>query len=243
MPVPKKILILGGTRLARQLAKELHDNNFAVTTALAGRTENPILPDGQVQIGTLGGISGLSEKLKTVDALIDATHPFAAQISHNAYEAARTTNTPLARLQTPPWIDEYTRWINCNDYQQAAKMLPKNAVTMLTIGRQNLAAFTQRPDCMFHARMIEQPEIALPSNFTCHFARPPFSTASEQVFMQTHKITHLVTKNAGGAVTNTKLEAAKNLGIAILMIARPTLPEIDTFSTPTQITNWLTTQV
>lgn len=242
MPAAKNIFILGGTALARQLASTLVQQGHTVTTALAGRTQNPTLPDGEVHIGALGGATGLRDKLDTlaIDILIDATHPFAAQISQNAFDATQNSNIKIARLQTPPW-PQTDNWINCDTYTDAADVLPKGARVLLTIGRQNLHHFTPRTDCIFLARMIENPPITLPQNFIVHFARPPFTTDDEQRLMSGHKITHLVTKNAGGTTTQTKLDAAKNLDIDVLMIARPVLPQVRTFNRCDDLIQWLKT--
>lgn len=242
MPATKNIFILGGTALARQLARVLVQQGHAVTTALAGRTQNPVLPEGNVQIGALGGPTGLREKLDAmaVDILVDATHPFAAQISQNAFDAVKNSSINLARLQTLPWPNA-DNWITCATYADATDALPESARVLLTIGRQNLHHFTPRTDCTFIARMIEAPPLTLPGNFTPHFARPPFTLEDEQQLMRDHKITHLVTKNAGGTTTQTKLDAAKNLGIAVLMIARPTLPQVRTFNNYETLTDWLKT--
>lgn len=241
MPAAKNILILGGTALARQLATKLVQNGHTVTTALAGRTKNPILPEGNIKIGALGGTSGLAEKLNNmaIDLLIDATHPFASQISQNAFAATQTTGTKLARLQTKPWPND-PNWINCTSYSEAAKSLPANARVLLTIGRQNLHHFHTRSDCVFIARMIEAPDLALPENFTAHFARPPFSIDDERQLMRAHTITRLVTKNAGGTTTHSKLNAANTLGIKTLMIARPDLPPCQIFNSVDELTAALT---
>lgn len=231
MPAAKNIFILGGTALARQLADTLVSHGHIVTTALAGRTKNPQVPHGDLQIGPLGGIAGLGKNLSTraIDLLIDATHPFASQISHNAFAAAQATSIRLTRLQTAPWTSN-TNWINCASYEEAAKALPNHACALLTIGRQNIHHFHTRTDCTFLARMIEPPEIKLPKNFNPHFARPPFSIEAEKELMRTNTITHLVTKNAGGTATRAKIDAAKNLSIPTLMIARPDLPTCETFN-------------
>lgn len=222
-----KILILGGTGEARALAARLVDMGHDVTTALAGRTQTPLTPAGRLRVGPFGGVAGLADFVKETgfDRLIDATHPYAARISANAVAAARETGVPLIRFVRPPWPEPVEApWMHAQDIATAAAALPIGATALLTTGHDGLEAFFARRDVTLHVRLIERPALALPPNASLILARPPFTLAAEMALFGEHRITHLVTKNAGGAATAAKLEAARRLGMTVLMVARPALP-------------------
>jgi precorrin-6A/cobalt-precorrin-6A reductase len=227
--MPFKILILAGTNDARLLANKLVGQGHDVISSFAGVTENPLLPQGEIRKGGFGGAIGLREYMETknIEFLVDATHPFAAIISKNAVEA----HPDVLRLQRAAWLElKSDRWINVADTAAAVATLPANARVMLTIGRKEVVAFTSRGDISGVARMIEPPDQTLPSNWTLLLDRPAFDVASEKALFNLHQITHLVSKNAGGRETVAKLEAARNLGISVIMIARPSKPEVETFT-------------
>jgi precorrin-6A/cobalt-precorrin-6A reductase len=225
--MPRKVLILGGTKEARLLASRLLRVGLDVTSSFAGVTENPILPEGKVRVGGFGGVEGLHQYLveEQVELLVDATHPFAAVISAHAAEAW----PHVLRLERPAWSPlPKDHWINVVDTVAALATLPKDARVMLTIGRKEVATFTSHSGV---ARMIEPPVMALPESWQLILERPPFTLKDELAVMTTHRITHLVTKNAGGRETAAKLEAARNLGIPVVMISRPVKPIVDTYAT------------
>lgn len=237
----KSVLILGGTGEARALASALMAQGVETTTALAGRTRTPHLPAGTVRIGGFGGPEGLADYLrdKAIARLIDATHPFAAQISANAVAAARVAGIPLLRLQRPGWTaPDGARWTRVPDMAAAANALPPGARTLLTIGRQEIPAFFSRRDCTLLARVIDPPE-TLPPDWRLITARGPFSIAQELALLETHAITHLVSKNSGGAQTRAKLDAAHALGITVVMVERPALPDAATVETLDAALAWL----
>ncbi|RDE09977.1 cobalt-precorrin-6A reductase [Pelagibacterium lacus] len=226
------ILILGGTGEARALAAALVARGHEVTTSLAGRTSAPSLPAGAVRSGGFGGAEGLAAYLaaQRPHLVIDATHPFAARISANAAAACRRTGTPLVRLERPAWSAPPDHpWIEVATIEAAAAILPSGATGFLSIGRQELAPFFSRPDCRFVARMIEVPS-GLPADWTAIAARGPFSRDDERALFSARGITHLVSKNSGGDQTHAKLDAAADLGIAVIMVARPPLPPVRSFS-------------
>ncbi|WP_035872814.1 cobalt-precorrin-6A reductase [Cucumibacter marinus] len=223
-----RILILGGTREARELAGALTARHHTVTTSLAGRTSQPDRPPGRVITGGFGGAEGLADYIERarIDYLIDATHPFAAQISANAVAAAEATDIELLRLRRPAWpVPEPNAWVEAENAQAAAGVLPPGATVFLTVGRQGLAPFLARKDCRFLLRSIEPPEEQLPGFVTAIEGRPPFSRNDELALMRRRRITHLVTKNAGGRDTYAKIEAAFILKIRVIMIERPALPK------------------
>jgi precorrin-6A/cobalt-precorrin-6A reductase len=229
LPMPLKILILAGTKDARLLANRLVRDGHDVTSSFAGVTEHPVLPEGKIRKGGFGGADGIRKFIidEKIDVLVDATHPFAAVISRNAAEA----HPQVLRLERAAWAALTTDlWINVADIATAVAALPFEARVMLTIGRKEVMAFTSRPDLSGAARMIEPPAQPLPANWQLILERPPFDVASETILLRQHDVTHLVCKNAGGRETVAKLEAARNLGLPVVMIARPHKPDVETFA-------------
>lgn len=227
----KKILILGGTRGARQLAFRLIHAGHDVTTSFAGVTEHPIQPEGKVRVGGFGGVDGLRQYLEAekIEVMVDATHPFAAVISANASQASG--HIELLRLERPPWIAKAgDHWIEVENIDAANAALPLNASVMLTIGRKDIAPFIARSDLKGVTRMIEPTSIVLPPAWELILERPPFTLESEMALLRQHNITHLVSKNAGGSETETKLVAARHLKVPVVLIARPFKPPVTTYS-------------
>ncbi len=223
-----KILILGGTEEARQLAEQLVRLGHEVVTSYAGRTSDPDLPPGEVRVGGFGGAPGLSDYIlkNGVQRLVDATHPYSVQIATNAVEAARHTGIRLVRLTRPPWREpQYAFWQHVGDAEEAAASLPADARVLLTVGHKGLDVYLRRTDCSFIVRSIEPIEKPLPPHARSLVARPPFFVGGETELMQQNGVTHLVTKNSGGVQTEAKLKAAQQLRVNVLMIARPPLPE------------------
>lgn len=228
----ERILILGGTGDARALAAVLAAQGFAVVTSLAGVTENPLLPQGDVRRGGFGGVPGLVSFLTAegIAAVADATHPFARLMSVHAEAACRETGLPLLRLERPAWQAQAgDRWMSVSSVAEAAAFLPEGSRALVTIGRKEIAPFLAREDISGVARMIEPPEMPLPARWKLLLQRPPFTVADERRLMGENAITRLVTKNAGGTATEAKLVAARELGIPVTMVRRPAKPEVQTF--------------
>lgn len=217
------ILILGGTAEARELANLLVAKGHAVTTSLAGRTSDPKLPKGSIRKGKFGGIPGLAAYMRAtgVERLVDATHPYAGLMSINAASAAQVTGTPLVRYMRPAWQQQQgDDWLTLDTPAEAAAALPPHAVVLLTTGHTGLKIFLQRDDCRFIVRVIEAPENELPPHASLRLSRPPYDLTGELHLMERERVTHLVTKNSGGGQTVAKLEAARRLGVKVIMIAR-----------------------
>jgi len=235
---PRRILVLGGTRDARELAEALLAAGHAPVTSLAGVTEAPLLPPGEVRIGGFGGTDGLVEYLRGSghSMVVDATHPFAARMSRQAAEACARLGIPLLRLERPAWEpQEGDRWLNVRTAEEAVAALPAGARVLLTIGRKEAEAFFARQDLSGIARMIELPPSPPPRQWQLLRERPPFSLVSETELMARNAITHLVSKNAGGSMTEAKLTAARDRRITVVMIARPDKPAVPRFATKSDI--------
>jgi precorrin-6A/cobalt-precorrin-6A reductase len=230
-----KILILGGTAEARELAARLVALGHDVMTSLAGRTSAPALPAGDLRVGKFGGIPGLVGYLMAMrfDRLVDATHPYAGLISINAVAAAQQTGIPLVRFMRPGWSEPAgADWIWVSSPAKAAGALPVGAAVLVTSGHEGLETLLGRDDCRLLVRLIEAPGFALPRHARLILARPPYTLAGERALFEREAITHLITKNSGGEQTAAKLQAARLTGAAVIMIERPAYgPAIDVGTT------------
>lgn len=228
----RRILILGGTTEARALAARLANrDDLAVTLSLAGRTAEPASQAVPTISGGFGGVRGLSDYLidQEIDLLVDATHPFAARMSENAAEAARRTGVPLIALRRPAWRQrEGDRWIPVNDAAEAVAALGESPRRVfLTLGRQELAPFEAAPQHFYLVRSVDpvEPPLAAPA---AHYmlSRGPFADADERALLEEWRIDVVVSKNSGGEATYGKIAAARSLGLDVIMLERPVLPQV-----------------
>jgi len=224
---PKRILILGGTaeasELAHRLARETPDT--IVVTSLAGRlTAQPDLP-GIVRVGGFGGLHGLIDflRLARINRVIDATHPFAATISAHAALACAELEIPLEQMHRPMWRKHPgDRWRWAETMEMAARVAAKARRVFLTIGAQELAPFARRGGPFYLIRMIEAPHRALPfRHYSLVLGRGPFALAEEMALMESFGIDLLVSKSSGGPATEAKIAAARKLKIPVLLVKRP----------------------
>ncbi|MFD0978330.1 cobalt-precorrin-6A reductase [Tropicimonas aquimaris] len=222
-----RVMILGGTAEARQLAEVLHGRGVATLTSLAGVTRQPASLPGDVRRGGFGGVGGLAAALaeERITALVDATHPFAQGITANAVRAAKVARCPLLVLRRPAWErTDGADWSHFADLSAAMAALPAGARALLATGSGSAQALDLRPDLALFLRSIEPVE-ALPAHVTQILARPPFSYEEEVELLRAQRITHLVTRNAGGTEGGAKLDVAAALGLRVMVIDRPPLPE------------------
>ncbi|MCX2182083.1 cobalt-precorrin-6A reductase [Streptomyces sp. SKN60] len=239
------VLILGGTTEARALAGLLHDD-VRVTSSLAGRVAAPRLPAGEVRIGGFGGADGLAAWLRehSVDAVIDATHPFAERISFNAAGAAATAHVPLLALRRPGWVPVAgDAWHEVDSLEAAAAALDgldsRSDRVFLTTGRMGLAAFADRPE-WFLVRSVDAPEAPMPARTEVLLDRGPFGLDGEREILARHRIDVLVTKDSGGAATAPKLQAAREAGLPVVVVRRPPVPQgVPTAATPEEAAAWV----
>ncbi|MEU7057467.1 cobalt-precorrin-6A reductase [Streptomyces sp. NPDC046197] len=224
------VLVLGGTTEARELAAELAARpGVRVTTSLAGRVARPGALDGDVRIGGFGGGEGLAGWLREhrVDAVVDATHPFAEAITKNAAWAAAATGVPVLVLRRPGWQPRPgDRWHPVGSLGAAAAVLPGlGRRVFLTTGRTGLAAFAGLTALHFVVRSVEPPAPPMPPDVHVVLARGPFDVPGETALLRAHRIDVLVTKDSGGEATAAKLTAARALGLPVVVVRRPPLPE------------------
>ncbi len=231
---PIRMLILGGTAEARLLAARLEeDMRFSPLTSLAGVTRKPSKIAGEVRIGGFGGVEGLREfaSREHMTLLVDATHPFAVQISAHAAQAGAQAGIPVLRLERPPWDRRAgDDWREVADIDEAVRIIPQGAHVLVTVGRQEVAPFLERDDIYVVARMIEPPVVQVLDHAELLLARPPFTLKQEKALMEEKRITVLVAKNSGGDATFAKIEAARELGLPVIMIARPEKSSLTTAS-------------
>jgi len=238
-----RILILGGTGEARELAAGLTADGADVLSSLAGRVSNPRLPDGPVRIGGFGGADGLAVFLRAerITHLVDATHPFAAQITANAAAAAAAARVPRLVLRRPGWRADPS-WRLVPDIGAAAAAVrdwPGEAV-FLTTGRRDLSAFAADGGHQFLVRTVDPPEGPVPPRMTLLLDRGPYTVDRESALIRSHRIGLLVTKDSGGPMTSAKLTAARDLGVAVLVVERPPLPPGSAVAaTVAEVRRWL----
>lgn len=247
----RTVLILGGTAEAVALADRLvgeWGDHFDVLTSLAGRTQAPGALAGEVRVGGFGGAAPMARYLedRRIVAVLDATHPFAAQISDNARQACAVARVPRIALTRPPWErapgDD---WRMLPDPAAAAAAVPDaGRRVFLTVGRTDLAAFASCEETWFLVRMIDLPDTALPlASYEVISGRGPFVVAAEEQLMKEHKIDALVCKASGGEATRAKLSAARRLGIPVLMVERPPAPEGPVADNVGAAVDWFAQQV
>jgi precorrin-6A/cobalt-precorrin-6A reductase len=224
-----RILVLGGTREAREIAETgMGEREFELVSSLAGRVRDPVLPAGAVRVGGFGGVDGLREWLAANDiaAVVDATHPFAGKISAHAAAAATALELPVLHVRRPGWRERPSdRWLRVPDMAGAADLVAELGERIfLTIGRQEVGAFAGLRGQWFLIRAIDPPSVALPPEHELLLARGPFDVEDEVRLLSAHRIDALVTKDSGGELTAAKLAAARTRGIPVVMVDRPLLP-------------------
>jgi precorrin-6A/cobalt-precorrin-6A reductase len=240
-----RVLILGGTTEARQLAGRLAaETDLDVTLSLAGRTAAPAAQPVPVRTGGFGGADGLAHYLRAenIGVLIDATHPYAAKISANAAVAATQAGVALVALRRPGWMQVTgDHWIEVDRMADAVPALgiaPRHV--FLALGRKEIAPFEAAPQHRYLIRSVDPvvPPLAVPSAVYLT-ARGPFPEAGERALLEAHGIDIIVAKNSGGAATYGKIAAARALGLPVVMLRRPALPEVATVETVDDAVRWL----
>ncbi len=240
-----RLLILGGTSEANVLAAAVARAGIEATYSYAGRTQVPVNQPLPVRTGGFGGPDGLADYIRdeAITHVIDATHPFADTMSRNAIDACAATATPLIALVRPPWTQCFgDDWVAVSDLAQAADLLPEGpACVFLAIGRQHLQPFAAKPQHHYVLRFVDTPNGPLPlPSTTVIVARGPFTLDGDLELMRQHRVSWLVTRNSGGTGARAKIDAARALGLPVIMIERPQMPERRTAATINAVMTWLT---
>ena len=240
-----RVLILGGTADANRLvAAVAKAPRIDAVLSYAGRTENPTPPPIPWRVGGFGGIDGLVNYLCTekIARVVDATHPFAAQISAHAVAACAIAGVPLLALERPPWKrGPGDRWIEVDDLAAAAGALgsaPRRV--FLGIGRQHIEVFAAHPQHAYLLRLVDPPRAPLPlQGAEVIVARGPFDYAGDRAMLTQRRIDIVVARNAGGEAASAKIEASRYLGLPVVMVRRPLIPAREKVETIVEVLRWL----
>lgn len=237
------LLILGGTTEANALAKAVAEQGITAVYSYAGRVETPRPQPLPVRVGGFGGPEGLAHYIRenAITHVVDATHPFAAQMSRNAIEACHATQVPLAALTRAAWKPQPGDvWHRVPDITAAVDALAGDPQRVfLAVGRMHLEDFAAQPQHYYLLRLVDEPDTLPLPNAEVVVARGPFTEADDRALMQQHGTQLVVSKNAGGSGARAKLDAARALGLPVLMIDRPVLPKRTELSTVAQVLDWL----
>ncbi|MGY8636245.1 cobalt-precorrin-6A reductase [Bradyrhizobium sp. 14AA] len=238
-----RALILGGTADASLLAAEVARAAIDAVYSYGGRTRAPADQPLPTRIGGFGGVSGFADYIRRegITHVIDATHPFAAEMSRNAVEACAETGTPLMALERSPWAKTAgDNWIELTDVTAAVAALPAApANVFLAIGRQHIAPFAGKPQHAYTLRFVDPPEAPLPFPADVIVSRGPFTLDGELEMLRARGIAWIVARNSGGDGARAKIDAARTLGLPVIMISRPRLPERPRVESVGEVMTWL----
>jgi precorrin-6A/cobalt-precorrin-6A reductase len=239
-----RALILGGTTEAHALAEALAQAGVDAVYSYGGRTRAPPGQPVPIRVGGFGGVSGLADYIagENITHVIDATHPFAVEISRNAVAACAVSRTPLIALARAPWVKSPGDvWIEVADIASAVAALPeKHARVFLAIGRQHIAPFGAKSQHVYTLRFVDPPDGALPlAGANVIVSRGPFLLAGELGLMRSRRIEWIVARNSGGAGARAKIDAARELRLPVIMIERPHLPDRLTVESVSDVMPWL----
>lgn len=225
------------------MARALAEAGLAAVFSYAGRTESPVAQPLPTRVGGFGGVEGLVDYLRAegITHVIDATHPFAAQMSRNAIAACAEAGVALIGLERTPWVAQGgDRWTHVPDMAAAVAALPDSpARVFLAIGKLHLAEFAAKPQHHYLLRLVDAPGALPLPDAEAVIARGPFAVEDDLALLRDHRISHIVAKNAGGAGAEAKLIAARTLGLPVILIDRPALPERQVGTTVGQVLGWL----
>lgn len=243
----KNILILGGTTDASALIRSCVDQkHLTLMLSLAGVTKSPVLPPNIfTRIGGFGGVVRMAEWIaeNQIDKVVDATHPFAQQITRNAYQATQLAKIPYLRLERPAWQREKEDlWHEVATVQEAVTVLGSKPLRVfVTIGRKELLPFKEcSVSHEYWIRSVDRPEeIYIPQNAQLIQAKGPFSEGDEIAFLRQHQIECIVSKNSGGKTVYAKISAARKLQIPVIMIQRPIMEPMSCVHTWQEAYQWL----
>lgn len=238
-----RALILGGIADASLLAAAISRAGIDAVYSYGGRTRAPAGQPLPIRTGGFGGVSGLANYIRSegITQVIDATHPFASEMSRNAVEACAQTGTPLIALERSPWTRATGDiWIEVADVNAAVAALPEPpAKVFLAIGRQHIAPFATKPQHGYTLRFVDPPEAPLPFAADVIVSRGPFALDGELEMIRARGIAWIVARNSGGDGARAKIDAARMLGLPVIMISRPQLPERLRVESVAEIMQWL----
>lgn len=226
------------------MASAVSQRGIAATFSYAGRVKAPKVQPLPTRVGGFGGVEGLAAFItqQRITHVVDATHPFASQMSRHVLTAARQTSVPAIALTRPAWMPGAgDHWQSVASIEAAVNALegPPQRV-LLAIGRMHLAAFAEKPQHHYVLRLVDEPTTPPPlANFTTTVDRGPFTLEGDLTLLKSQRIERIVCKNAGGTGASSKLEAARTLGVPVVMIERPTLPPRHEVHSVDEVLAWL----
>jgi precorrin-6A/cobalt-precorrin-6A reductase len=239
----QRVLLLGGTTEASELAQVLAEAQIDAIFSYAGRTFSPLPQPLLTRVGGFGGVAGLQAWLQanSITHVVDATHPFAAQMSANAVHACVAASLPLLAFEREAWqAQSGDKWQHVANIEAAVAALPAEpSRVFLAIGKQNLLPFARCPQHAYLLRLVDAPHDLPLSHAQVVIARGPFTVSGDKTLLQAHGTTHVVAKNAGGSGAQAKLCAARALGLKVILIDRPIIPTRNTTSKVAQVIAWL----
>lgn len=224
------------------MAQALAAAGVEAVYSYAGRTAAPVAAPLPMRIGGFGGVAGLVDYLRAegIRAVIDATHPFAAQMSAHAVAACEAAGVPLMALERPAWVPEPgDRWTRVPDIPAAVAALPEAPRRVfLAIGRQNLTPFAAAAH-HYLLRLVDPPEALPLPGAEVVVDRGPFTLAGDLALMRRVGTEIVVSKNAGGSGASAKIAAARVLGLPVIMIDRPAIPARPCVGSVAEVMGWL----
>lgn len=236
--------MLGGTAEARELADLLTNRpDVHLTVCLAGATRSPHVGDVTTRIGGFGSGAAFRAYLvaNAIDRVVDATHPFAARISARTAEIATEMDVPYLQLLRPAWTPKPgDLWTMIPNEAAAQKHVRNTDRVFLATGRRTLEAFADMNAAYTWARQIDPPEGPFPfPNGEFLVGRPPFSVEDEVELFTRLGIDWLIVKNAGGEASRSKLDAARKMGLKVLMMERPAPLDAPCVETVEDVLAWV----
>lgn len=239
------VLLLAGTSEAKQIAAGLNVRGIKTVASLSGATRAPKTMGVDTRIGGFGGAEGFRDYIQTagITAVIDATHPYAAQITDRTAAICAQDGIPYLRVSRPAWVARLgDAWTQITSEEEAAEIIPKGDTVFLGTGRQTLAKFHGLQGCRVICRQIDPPTAPFPfEGGEFLIGRPPFPVDREKALFKALGVDWIVVKNAGGDQSATKLTAARELNIPVLMIARPPMPDCEQVDNVSAALKWAET--
>ncbi len=235
---------MGGTGEARNLSFLIKKANLKAVISYSGavsKTNKQPLPK---RTGGFGGANGLAKYIieEKITHLVDATHPFANQISENAILAAKETQVHFVALERDAWKPKRVdQWTKVKDIEDAIQLLdgPRERI-FLAIGRHEVKKFETKKHHFYLLRIIENTPVNFDTpSFEIIYDKGPFKYKNDKMLLLKYNITKIITKNSGGLGAKAKLDVARDLNIPIIMIDRPIISPRYILNSPDKVFNWI----
>jgi len=238
------VLIIGGTAEANKIAYHFINNEkYNIIISLAGRTINPKIITPNTRIGGFGGSEGLENFIHTkkIELIVDASHPYATNISRNAIETSKRLRIPIISYIRREWKrSPLDNWIDAKSFEDAIKYLPKISRTFLSLGKQNLDLFSNLKKHWFLIRTIDKIQLdTFKASHRYIYGKGPFTILDELLIMKNNRIDYIITRNSGGDDTYAKMLAARYLKKRVIVIRRPKIVSDNNFYNTKSIVQYI----